>query len=103
MHSFQASQHLHTYVTTSTRCKQLQDLALQCSNKLETLPSLEGLHSLKALHLKYNGFTQLPPQLATLPHLELLDLSGNQIRVLDDVLLLGLPKLRCMFGDAWCE
>ena len=64
------------------------------SNKLEELPSLEGLKALRALHLKYNNFTQLPPQLAALPLLEQLDLSGNQIRVLDDVILLGLPKLR---------
>ena len=65
-----------------------------CSNKLDELPSLKDLHHLKALHLKYNNFTQLPPQLAALPLLEQLDISGNQIRVLDDVLLLGLPKLR---------
>ena len=70
--------------------------SLVCSNKLDELPSLKDLHHLKALHLKYNSFTQLPPQLAALPLLEQLDISGNQIRVLDDVLLLGLPKLRCV-------
>ena len=66
-----------------------------CSNKLDALPSLAALKALKAVLLKYNGFVELPASLASLPQLEVLDVSGNQLRSLDNAVLLALPKLRC--------
>ena len=65
------------------------------SNKLDALPSLGALKALRTLLLKYNNFGELPPTLSALHQLEVLDVSGNQLRTLDNGIMLALPRLRC--------
>ena len=64
------------------------------SNKLSELPDLAALKYLQSLQLKYNFFTKLPATLLGLPRLEVLELAGNQLAVLDESILAALPKLK---------
>ena len=61
---------------------------------MSELPDLGKLLYLQELLLKYNYFTRLPPTLLSLPRLEVLELAGNQLTVLDENILAQLPRLK---------
>jgi len=46
------------------------------------------------LRVKYNNLTKLPEVLVRMNKLEILELSGNQITVVDDKVLSGLSNVR---------
>lgn len=48
------------------------------------------------LRVKYNQLTKLPDVLAKMAKLEVLELSGNQLTVLDDKILADLNSIRCV-------
>jgi Leucine-rich repeat (LRR) protein len=49
---------------------------------LSSLPPLDGLASLRELHLRRNRFTELPESVRALRSLRLLDLRSNRLREL---------------------
>ena len=67
-----------------------------CSNNLKTLPDeLCTLSHMRVLRLKFNKLQDIPAVVSLLPMLETLDLSGNQINVLNSSSLGVLSRLRC--------
>jgi Leucine-rich repeat (LRR) protein len=60
---------------------------------LSSLPPLDGLASLRELHLRRNRFTELPESVRSLRALRLLDLRSNRLRALPGWIV-DLPDLQ---------
>ncbi|RKF73005.1 Leucine-rich repeat-containing protein 40 [Golovinomyces cichoracearum] len=74
---------LHSYA--NLRLPALQQL-LCASNRLKDLPSLASCQSLVTIDAEDNFIEALPPDFSTLPKIKNVNLSGNNLRILDESL-----------------